>query len=371
MPTRDPERASPLDGNTASSRRPEILAAVIWIASAAALVCLFRSRLGIFAPYWFQNGWHGQRWYQAAWVEELRVRGPFSVTAYLLAPTLFLLASTRVFARRTAGYVMGLAAALMAWPFFFESEFANFRAYNSWLVLNGPVLGADNSSGPARWMILAVALLLLATFYSLLRLAPARWRLRRRPLRERTWPAFGMAFLAIAAWYLSAVVLLLSGTHLLICDAVQPWVRVTHVEKRGLHLRETTVIVYRDRKLYITRDDRSLFVYRFEIAYSLGQLPDGTFTSLVRIVGSPGSRLPAELLALPRPRYRFPRAWNSDRWFVFFDGAPGANLYGVEESAVPKEFSNLVRLSQSLPTRPLHPLEVRDICLGFCYDPLR
>ena len=64
------------------------------------------------------------------------------------------------------------------------------------------------------------------------------------------------------------------------------------------------------------------------------------------------------------------RNWNADNWYVIVEGA-GLKVYTKENNAVPPPdvvslFNQLEKLPRSSPGQE----EMRDVCLGFCYDPL-
>ena len=62
--------------------------------------------------------------------------------------------------------------------------------------------------------------------------------------------------------------------------------------------------------------------------------------------------------------------WNADRWYFSGHGS-GLRVYGASNGPMPpKEVIDLFReLDGSPRTSETHP-ELKDVCLGFCYDPL-
>jgi hypothetical protein len=366
MPTLEPSTvpstdARPTETMHGAPRRQKILAAAIYLSTAAGLICCFRFGYGWFNADWFQNGWYEGSWFEAPWLNDLR--DPYVIAA-LLAAVIFLFASVRVFPTPKSGYIMGLIAALPAWPFFLRNELRDYRLFNSWVALN---LSDQEARGlpSARLTILAVVLLLIATLYSLLRLAPTRWRIGRLPLRDRTWPAFVISFVVVAAWYLTAVTLYRPFYP----GGMYPRLRVVHVGKHGLQFRETTLAVMKDRRFYVVHSDRILFQYSFEVVGSMGLVPEEAYRRLKVLIDSPQFRSSGEYERSRLPRYPPLRVWNSDRWFVYFEGVPSTDLFNVDQSAVPKELLDWFYEAQNLPTAHTWRRTQKDVCLGFCYDP--
>jgi len=64
------------------------------------------------------------------------------------------------------------------------------------------------------------------------------------------------------------------------------------------------------------------------------------------------------------------REWNAEGWYVNGEGI-GLKVYRVDKGAVPPQhivdlFNELTKIPRSRESQS----EIRDICLGFCYDPL-
>jgi uncharacterized membrane protein YhaH (DUF805 family) len=282
--------------------------------------------------------------------------------ACFASPFLFVLAAFAVsrFPRRS--HVMGAAAGMLTMPWLVSQEFAWFQIGNSWIALN--------TSGPhertyrllAELRILAVTAVVIAMVVSLLRLLPARWTLRKRPLRDRTWPAFAVCFLVLSVWFGCAVVpYRLPGE---VQHQFDPDLRILHVEKRGLQFHETEISTFRN-SFYVSQDDRRLFQYAFEIRSFRGELPANTLervTSLLQLPQLSGIRTqPPKAL----------RAWNAEGWY-FFDPRRRLLSFTSEYGTTPPQ--EVVALFHEI--EALHPTEdwgresINDVCLGFCYDPL-
>jgi hypothetical protein len=366
MATLEPSPGPSTDADSAemihwTPRRQEILAGAICLSAAAGLICCFRFGYEWFTADWFQHGWYEGSWFEAPWLNDLR--DPY-VSAALLAAVILVFASVRVFLTPKLGYIMGLTAALLAWPFFLRNELRDYRLFNSWVALNFSDRLASGLPG-AKLTILAVVLLLLATWSCLVRLAPARWCIGRAPLRDRTWPAFVISLLVVAVWYLTAVTLYRP----IYPGGIHPCLSVVHVEKHGLQFRETTVAVMRDWRFYVVHADRRLLQYSFEDLGSVGYVPEEAFRSLQAFIDLPEFRSSPEDPRSRSSRYPPLRVWNSDRWFVYFEGVPGRGLFNVDRSAVPKDLLDWFYRAQSLPAAHTWRRTENDVCLGFCYDP--
>ncbi len=180
------------------------------------------------------------------WDHKIR-QNTWSAFACFACPFIFIFAAVVVSYFPRVGSIMGALAGLLAMPWFASTEFEWFQMGNSWIALN--VSEADkftvNSILLAKLRIFTVALIVTATALSLLRLVPAHWTLRKRPICERTWPAFAVCFVVLAVWFGCAVVpYRLPG---MVDHSIGPDVRILHVEKRGLQFHETTISVYRVR----------------------------------------------------------------------------------------------------------------------------
>jgi len=185
------------------------------------------------------------------------------------SPLVFLSACVLVFFRPRLGYALGLVAGVIALPWFVRSEFM-LDPWNSWIFLNWGPPATGWSLGFADLRILCVALILISLACASLRLFPARWSLRGSPLRRRTWPAFAFGALALAVWFVLSVT---PYRVAIFENAMTPEIRILHVQKRGLHIRETTVTAYRNWGVFVVRHDRRLFQYRFEGRVTETQAP--------------------------------------------------------------------------------------------------
>jgi hypothetical protein len=252
-----------------------------------------------------------------------------------------------------------LVAGLIALPWFVRSELS-LDPWNSWTYLNTPDAG-DREVWTflafVKLRILSMALIVIGIACSSLRLLPARLSLRKSPLWRRTWPAFAVGFLVLVIWF---------------ARSVTPYsvpgfdhgggldFRILHLEKRGLGLHETAVMAYRNG-VWILRNDRRLFQYRFEKRIAHGVMP---FERLTAFRQSP------ELWKLRTPPARALRSWNAEGWYVVLKDSRLLAFTSEYRTAPPREVTDLFREIEKLPVSVERPFEVRDVCLGFCYDPV-
>jgi hypothetical protein len=261
---------------------------------------------------------------------------------------------------------LGVIAGLIALPWFFQTEFSP-ATWNSWIILNYE--SSIPSEGGAhlaftRLKILSVILIVVAVACCSLRLLPARWSLWKSPLCRCTWPAFAVGFLVLAMWFGYSV------TPYSIPAFDHPSMaefRILHVEKRGLRFHETSISEERNGRAWIWRTERRLFQYRFEKRVAWTALADTSPATIERartFVQSPA------LLEVRTPPARALRSWNAEGWYVVLKDSRLLAFTREYGTAPPKEVTELFREIENLPLREGRALAVRDVCLGFCYDPL-
>jgi hypothetical protein len=241
---------------------------------------------------------------------------------------------------------------------------------NVWLLFNQPDdRFAFYPPGPV-FGIFFVALLGLAAVTAVLRLLPSSWVFRKSPVSDRTWPAVLASLAVMTVWFCQSVMpYRIPGA---VDYAGWPVLQILHVQKRGLRFHETCVSVsghafrngYDLRSVGFSGDDRRLLQYRFKERWASGQLSE-----------SIAERVRAMLTASSQPRAPWDpikpvRNWNADNWYVIAEGA-GLKTYTTENgSAPPKELVDLFNDLEKLPHSSETQSELKDVCLGFCYDPL-
>jgi hypothetical protein len=282
------------------------------------------------------------------------------------SPLMFLCACVLVFFRPRFGYYLGLAAGLIAIPWFVRTELA-LDPLNSWVYLN--FQGTMDSEVVAflRFIGLRIsssALIVIAVACASLRLLPARWSLRQSPLCHRTWPAFAVGFLVMAVWFAYSVTPYSAPGQ---GGGMTPEFRILHVQKYGLHFHETKLSAAKDGRVYILRNDRRLFQYRFEGRGAVTALGETSPTALQQartFVQSP------ELWKLQTPPPRALRSWNAEGWYVVLKDSRLLAFTSEYRTTPPKEVTDLFYEIEKLPASSIWPFPVRDVCLGFCYDPV-
>jgi hypothetical protein len=276
---------------------------------------------------------------------------------------LFFCACVLVFSRPRIGYGVGLFAGLIALPWFVLSE---RLLGNSWIFLNyeAPV---RSDSGLfltfVKIKVLSVALIVTAAACASLRLLPARLSVRGHPLRRRTWPAFAVGLLVMTTWFLASV----TPYSVPGFDHVQrAELRILHVQKRGLHFQETAVVEFKDGRAFVVRSRRRLFQYRFVGTVAMTALatsPD-TLERARGFVQSP------ELGRLPTMVPNALRSWNAEGWYVVLKDSRLLAFTTESRTTPPKEVTDLFYEVERLPALDESSFAVRDVCLGFCYDPV-
>jgi hypothetical protein len=314
---------------------PKLTSAILFLCTAASIACALLE--GVPSPF-----------------------GPVGTAPMEIAagasPLAFLCACVLVFFRARFGYGLGLAAGVIALPWFVRTELS-LAPWNSWIFLN------QEGSFPAfvKLNILSVALIAIAVSCSSLRLLPARWSLRGAPLYRRTWPAFAVGFLVLAVWFVHSATPYGIPAY---DNGLEAELRILHVQKRGLRFYETGVTEYRDGRVWVRRSERRLFQYRFEGRVTLTALGETSLFERARtFVQSP------ELRKLHTPPAIALRSWNAEGWYVVLKDSRLLAFTSEYRTTPPQEVTDLFHEIEKLPARESWPFAMRDICLGFCYDP--
>jgi hypothetical protein len=284
--------------------------------------------------------------------------------AAVFSPLVFAGAVLALFRRPGLGQLTGLVAGLMAAPGYVLGELHPYFE-NSWIVLNLNVMDRPDLEAVlfAKLRIIAILLIAIAIMVSLLRMLPTHWVLRKRPVRDRTWPAFALCAIMLPLWIGSAA---MPYRIPLIVDGPAPDLAILHVEKRGLQFYETAIAVYHDSRFYASRNDRRWLQYQFYESLATGVV-EGAVRQ--RAFSLPES-MPAMALGTRPPKPL--RAWNAEGWYVRSPRL-GVLAFTTEYGTTPPgEVIGLFReLEAAMPPSGQWRKEVmRDACLGFCYDPL-
>jgi len=345
-----------------------IIAAPVFFVAAVSLLLKDRSTLAKLASFLF--------WPYLLFVALVSLNRFFEASILRTAFCFFCLLSS-VFLAFAAGAIShrptlahsGAFAGLVAMPYIYWTTLQDTPLGNTWTMFN--VSDRKFLSYSALHLteltIFSVALIVLAIATAALRLVPARWRFRGLPVRERTWPALGATLLFLSAWFSQSVMpYRISGA---VDYTGWPILQILHVEKRGLQFHETHVAVagYRRHPLSVSfsANDRRLFEYRFQQQYgSMGELQQPLTDRIQAVIQSSesASRNSVEVKPL--------RKWNVDGWYVTGEGLALKAYTTDKGEPPPQEIVGLFDDLEKLPRSRESHSEVRDVCLGFCYDPL-
>lgn len=284
-----------------------------------------------------------------------------------VAPVLFAFAAGTVSYRPRVAHVTAFAT-LAAVPWLYL-RLRNRVGVNVWLMFNVSDKHFGVSPFAGAMTILSIAIITVAIATAILRLIPMRWRLRDRPICERSWPAFGVSLIFLGIWY-SQSVMPYRIPEIVDGGIGRNVLQILHVQKRGLQFHESCVSVggYRTHPLsvYFSQDDRRLFEYRFQDRYSWGsqQLSEPVIKGVQALI------YPPQAVKRTWDRVTPLRSWNADAWYVR-DDRIGLRVYRLDKGTAPPQqivdlFNELLDTPRSREGRS----EIRDVCLGFCYDPL-
>ena len=264
----------------------------------------------------------------------------------------FLCAGVLVFFRPRLGYILGLVAGLVALPWLVWSELS-LDPWNSWVLL---IQDQDGGGFVAflKLRILSVTLIAAAIVCAAIRLLPARLRLRKTPVCRRTWPALTIGFTVLALWFVHSVTPYIVP----VCTGgITPEFQILHLKKRGLQISQTAVSAFKDGRVYVLRDQRQLFRYRFARHLVRGVMP-----SELRLAFTQSPELWKLRTAPVKPLLR---SWDAERWYLVLKDSK--LLFFTEP---PREVAALLREIEQMNAFEEQWSMVRDICLGYCYDPL-
>ncbi len=282
------------------------------------------------------------------------------------APVLFTFAAGAAFRGSLVSHALALAGIISA-PFLYSDLIKGNGYGNVWLLFNQP----DNRFAMYPFYtlpgILSVALFALTISTAVVRLLPASWHTGRYSLRDQTWPSLIVCFGVIAIWFSQSVMpYRIPGA---VDYSDYPVLQILHVEKHGLQFHERCVSVYwlrpyRPISVSFSGSDRRLFQYRFqEKGGSLQPSP----VLIERIQGIVKSSAHGEhQWDVVKPLWN----WKADGWYFYVQGS-GLRVYGTANGAAPPhELVDLFQQLNDVPRSAESGSELKDVCLGFCYDPL-
>jgi hypothetical protein len=326
---------------------PTLAAAVLFFCAAVSIACTFVA----IPDMWFPGS-------MSSWDRPVKVLAEASSLVFICAGIL-------VF-RHRLGYGLGLIAGLIALPWFVRTEIS-LAPWNSWVFLN---YESPMSSGGGsvlvftKLKILSAGLIVLGIIGVSMRLFPDRWSLRGVPLCRRTWPAFVVGLFVLFGWFVYSVMpYSIPGFD----HPAGAELRILRVQKHGLRFQETTMVVFRNGRVWVWRHERRLFQYRFELRAAdngLGEMSPAAYERAHILVQSP------ELWKLRTPPPKALRSWNAEGWYVVLKDSRLLAFTSEYGTVPPKEVRDLFHELAKLPLSEERLFAVRDVCLGFCYDPV-
>jgi len=313
----------------------------------------------VFWPYWFLLSLLiAGRWFRGAGVH------PELFLLALLAPICFASAGGVVPHNRGAADILALLGIVGA-PWLYWNVIKDSGLGNVWLVFNEPgkPLGIFSYQEvvSAALAIASVAFLTLAVATAAVRLLPGRWQLGRVAIREQGWLPLVICFVILAVWFSRSVLPYRIPGALDYSD--YPMLQILHVQKSGLQYHERCVNVWGRRgqpvSVSFSGDDRRLLQYRFqELRESGGELSQPLAARIHAFISSTGEK--GRWSDPVKPLW----AWQSERWYI--SGRSGLRVYPSPPAGVVELFTDL----ENLPRSSRGQWELKDVCLGFCFDPL-
>jgi hypothetical protein len=261
--------------------------------------------------------------------------------------------------------LLGLVAA----PWLYWNVVRDTGLGNVWLIFNEPdsplELFSSSQVAFAAIAVLSVGLLTFALVTAAVHLLAAL-HLGRLSLRRLRWLPFAVSFAVLMLWFSRSVMpYRIPGA----VDSDRPMLQILHVEKHGLQFHERCVKVWGGwngvlRSVSFSGDDRRLFQYSFTENQQSGGELSSAFRDRIRELFPSSSRSRESEDVHPI------RAWNADAWYVS-EQHSGLQIYGIDGRPTPPEtivalFSDL----EKIPHSSSYGWQLRDVCLGFCYDPL-
>ena len=227
----------------------------------------------------------------------------------------------------------------------------------SWITLNLPGEDYHSYIVGACLRIVAVAAVLFTLLLAMWRLTPAKYVFRNEPIR----PALVLTLVALGTWFSHSA---RPYRIPIIVDAAEPQLVMLHVEKHGTQFHETSISIYHDSRVFISHNDRRLFLYEFKESVSEKILNADTRALVLHLIESP------QLEGLKtRPPERL-REWNAEAWFI---ATRHSHLFTFSKrnwEEMPAILPVVFHAIETLPPDRRQEYTAKDVCLGFCYDPL-
>lgn len=341
---------------------------VIFLVAAISLLLRNKSGLATLAsvliwPYWLGLALTCEgRWYQ-----DTGIYAAFYFLCFL-TPIFFAFAAGAISWSPASAHATALLGILAGPSLYWNLKDSGMG--NVWVMFNQ----SDNrfAAYPPFFVfgICFVALLTLATVTAILRLIPTLLPSRRFSISDRIWPAFVVSLVVMIVWFCQSVMpYRIPGA---VDYAGWPVLQILHIQKRGLQFQELCVGVsghrmkrdYWLRGIRFSGDNRRLLQYRFKEFGATGELSESTREKVKGMLTASNQKHASWDPVKPV------RAWNADNWYVISEGS-GLKSYTTENGSLPpRELVDLFNDLENLPHASETQSDLKDICLGFCYDPL-
>jgi hypothetical protein len=259
-------------------------------------------------------------------------------------------------------------AGIVALPWIYTAVLQGNIYTNEWILLNVPDRELRMYMGLARaeLAIIAVAMIVFAIGTGILRLLPGSWVLRKKLVRERTWPAAALCFGFLGVWFSqSAMPYRIPGA---VDYSSWPILQILHVQKHGLQFHETCLKVggYRGfpQLVSFSWNDRRLFEFRFQERLAHVEVSKSVEERITALIQSSKTAKSNRELIGPL------RRWDDEGWYVWGEEV-GFTAYTKENQATPpQEVVDLFHDLEKIPRTNKTSEDRKDVCLGFCYDPV-
>lgn len=282
------------------------------------------------------------------------------VALSVLAALMFALAAGLVSRRPRVSHICAVAG-VAGLPWLYTTTLHGNIYSNLWILFNIPDQERRFYDGLAieKLVIVASALIVFAIAIGMLRLLPGR-------LGQSTWPAVIASFCFLALWYSQSVMpYRIPGA---LDYSRWPMLQILHVQKRGLQFHETCVRVWGYRgtpeSVTIAWNDRRLFTYSFREWFGHLQVPEAI-----------GERIASFMQSAPQPKpnpdpVKPLRSWNDEGWYISGEKIRFQAYTKGNGSVPPQEMVDLFNDVAKLPRTQVTSEDRKDVCLGFCYDPV-
>ena len=291
----------------------------------------------------------------------------FDAALCLFAAVLFALAAGLISRRPHFAHVCAVAG-VVALPWIYISTLRGNILENYWIVFNVPdrELRANNGLIPMELTIISVALVVLAVTTGALRLLPDRWLLRKKPICQRTWPALAASFCFLAVWFSQSVMpYRIPGA---LDYSSWPILQILHVQKHGLQFHETCIRVWGHRgfpeSVSLSWNHRRLLEYRFQQNFAHIDAPKSLGGRVAALIQS------SKTVKSNGETIKPLRRWNDEGWYFSGEEVELHAYTKGNQATPPQEVVDLFHDLEELPRTQEAREDRKDVCLGFCYDPL-